>query len=207
MPTMEPPYLTVAVLPDPHDDGALESIGDLLRERGARPEGDGWFTERRRRMHLGPLPTWKGPEPRPVEILLSGGPLDGPDAPRARTVAFGRYVAGVLAAVAARARPLYGGVGVEATFPSPAELRAGVHPQGTAVDPFFVRGDVLTLPDVRTVLSKEFRRTTDIAAGTVFASWWPYVEGHPSSPGGLSIRNEWEGGRVLGRALMRHVLG
>lgn len=140
MTRMDAPFLTVTVYPDPRDDRTLEDVRDLLLERGARPDGDGFLIARHRRMCVQPAPSSDG---RPVEILMSAGPLDDPDQRPREMVAFGRYVTGLLVAVAERTRPLYGGVGVEEVFPTPAALRSGVDRQGAAVDPLFVRRDLL----------------------------------------------------------------
>jgi hypothetical protein len=43
MTKMEAPYLSVAVCPEPGDDSTFDRVVDLLRERGARPDGDGYF--------------------------------------------------------------------------------------------------------------------------------------------------------------------
>jgi hypothetical protein len=200
---MDAPFLAVAVCPDPRDDRTLEDVRALLLDRGAKPDGDRHFIDRHRRMLVQRLVTWDGPEPRPVEIVMSAGPLGDPGYRRHEMVSFGRYVLGLLVTVAERVRPLYGGIGVESVFPTPADLRAGVSAQGTITDPFFVRGDLLAQPDLGPTLAGEFRRATANTAGTVFASWWPFVDGHPAEPGGLPVREPWSRGRVLGRAVMR----
>lgn len=43
-------------------------------------------------------------------------------------------------------------------------------------------------------------------AGTVFASWWPFVEGLAATPDGPSIRETWTGGRLSGRVVTRYIL-
>jgi hypothetical protein len=121
-------------------------------------------------------------------------------------VAFARNVTGLLVAVVERTRPLYGGIGVEAIFPTPADLKSGLHPQGFVTDPLVVRQDVLARFDLDVVLAGEYRRAIKGPAGTVFASWWPFVDGRAAVPGGLSIWETWAGGRLLGRVAARYIL-
>lgn len=206
MTRMDAPYLAVAVCPDPGDDRTVESIRELLLERGARPDGEGFFIERHRRMRVQHVPHSEGKDCRAVEILMSAGPLGDPGYSRREMVAFARYTTGLLVAVVERTRPLYGGIGVEEIFPTPADLRGGLHPQGFVTDPLFVRRDMLARLDLGAVLAGEYRRATEGAAGTVFSSWWPFVDGRAAVPGGLSIGETWAGGQILGRAVARYIL-
>ncbi|MEU4620672.1 hypothetical protein AB0G04_11940 [Actinoplanes sp. NPDC023801] len=204
---MDAPFLTVAVWPGPGDDRTAETIGDVLLERGARPDGDGFFIGRHGRMRVQPDPRWDAGDTRPVEILMSAGPLGDPGHTRRQMTTFARHLTGLLVAVADRTRPLYAGIGVEDVFPTPDQLRDGVTAQGFVTDPFFVRRDLLAHAELGAVLAGEFRRTVETGAGTVFASWWPFVDGHPGTPGGLPARGMWAGGRILGRVAARHIAG
>ncbi|BEL04094.1 hypothetical protein Q0Z83_022850 [Actinoplanes sichuanensis] len=200
---MEAPYVTIAIFPEPGDDHVFETVCDLLLERGARPDGENHFIERRRRMYVDRSPRFD--LAGPVEIVMSAGALDDPDTTRRETAAFARYLTGLLVAVVERTRPMYGGIGIEACLPTPSELREGVSPQGFVTDPFFVRADLLGSPALKETLAGEFRRSIECRAGTVFASWWPFVDGKESTPGGLSIWQTWAGGRLLGRVAARHI--
>jgi hypothetical protein len=202
---MDAPHLTVVVYPDPDDDRTAEDFRELLAERGARLDEDGSFVERHRRMLVRRVPHAEDGDARPVEILMSAGPLGDPGYRRREMVSFARYVTGLLVAVAERTRPLYGGIGVEQVFPTPADLRSGVHRQGTVTDPFFVRRDLLAQSDLGAVLAGEYRRATEGPVGTVFASWWPFVDGPAEPPGGPSHWGTWAGGRILGRVATRHI--
>jgi hypothetical protein len=196
---MDAPHLSVAVYPDPGDDHTVDDIRALLLERDARPA----FPERQGPMLVQRVP---GHDSRPIEIVMSAGPLGDLDRPRRETVAFARHVTALLVAVTQRTRALYGGIGIESTFPTPADLRRGVHTQGVVTDPFFVRRDLLARSGLGSVLAREYRRTTESPAGTVFASWWPFVDGQAATPGGLSIWEPWAGGRLLGRVAARYLL-
>jgi hypothetical protein len=203
---MDAPHLTVAVYPDPAYGRTVEDIRELLLERGARPDGDDVFVERRRRMLVRQMPHSESTDFRPVKLVMFAGPLGDPGYSRREMVTFARYVTGLLAAVAERSRPLYGGIGVEDIFPTPAQLRAGVHTQGFVTDPFFVRQDLLARSDLGAVLAAEYRRATEGPSGTIFASWWPFVDGNPATPGGLSIWRPWSGGRALGQVVARYLV-
>lgn len=203
---MDPPFLTVTVYPDPGDDRTIEDVRGMLLERGARADDDGYFVERRRRMRVQQLPHWDEPGCRLVQILMSAGPLGDPGYARREMVTFARYVTGLLVAVADRVRPLYGGIGAEQIFPTPDHLRKGIGAQGFVTDPFFVRRDLLARADLAAVLTGEYRKAVDCSAGTVFASWWPFVDGQPSSPGGLPIDGTWAGGQKLGQVVTRYVV-
>ena len=202
MTNMDAPHLTVAVYPDPGDGDTVDEIRHLLLQRGARPDDNG-FIERHRRMLVGQVPHGGSGDPRPIEIVMSAGPLGDPGYRRREMVAFARYVTGLLVAVAERTRPLYGGIGVEQIFPRPAELRAGLHRQGFVTDPLFVRGDLLARSQLGAVLAGEYRRAIEGPAGTVFASWWPFVDGRADAPPG---GDKWAGGQVLGRVVARYLL-
>jgi hypothetical protein len=206
MTRMDAPHLTVAVYPDPGDDRTADDIRELLLERGARPDGDGFFIERHRRMLVQRVPHQDGRDARPVKIIMSAGPLGDPGYPRREMLAFARYASGMLVAVVERTRALYGGIGVEETFPTPADLRDGVSTQGVVTDPFFVRRDLLARSDLSAVLAGEYRRATEGAAGTLFASWWPFVDGPATTPGGLPTGGTWAGGRILGRVVAGYIL-
>jgi hypothetical protein len=203
MTRMDAPHLTVAVYPDPGDDRTAEDIREVLVERGARLDGDGSFVERHRRMLVRRVPHAEGGDSRPVEIVMSAGPLGDPGYQRREMVSFARYMLGLLVTVAERTRPLYGGIGIEQTFPTPVDLRSGVHRQGVVTDPFFVRRDLLAQSELGAVLAGEYRRAVEGPVGTVFASWWPFVDGPAGEP---SIRETWAGGRILGRVAARHIL-
>ena len=95
---------------------------------------------------------------------------------------------------------------MEQIFPRPAELRAGLHRQGFVTDPLFVRGDLLARSQLGAVLAGEYRRAIEGPAGTVFASWWPFVDGRPAAPDAPSGGDKWAGGQVLGRVVARYLL-
>ncbi|GAA1656961.1 hypothetical protein GCM10009828_103530 [Actinoplanes couchii] len=196
---MDGAHLSVSLFPEPGDDRAAGEIHNLLLERGARPDGDHHFIERHRRMRLDRA------DDGVVEIVMSAGPFDYPDGTRQQMIVFGRYLVELLVAVTERTRPLYGGVGVERPLATPGKLRDGIPASAYISDPLFVRQDLLARADLETVLTGEFRRTIPGAAGTVFASWWPFADGKPSNPGGLSQYGSWAGGRILGRVAARHI--
>lgn len=77
MTNMDAPHLTVAVYPDPGDGDTVDEIRQLLLQRGARPDDNG-FIERHRRMLVGWVPQGGGRDPRPAEIVMSAGPLGDP---------------------------------------------------------------------------------------------------------------------------------
>jgi hypothetical protein len=206
MSRMDAPHLTVAIYPDPDDDRTVEDIADLLLERGARPHGNGFYTEGHRRMLVQRVPSSDGHDAaRSVEIVMSAGPLGDPGYSRREVASCARYLTDLLTAVAERTRPLYGGIGVESIFPSPADLRGGVLTQGVVSDPLFVRRDLLARSDLASMLAREYRRSIEGPAGTIFASRWPFIDGRPATPGGLSIWETWAGGRQLGRVTARYI--
>lgn len=194
MARMDAPFLTVGVYPDPDDDRTLENLGELLVERGARPDGTGFFVDRGRRLHVQRVPASDGRDPRPVEIMMSAGPLGDPGYRRHEILAAARYVATLFAAVTDRTRPLYGAVGVEAIFPRPADLRRETATQGFAADPIFVRTDLLARAGLGAALTDEYTEVTEGPPGTIYASLrFPH-------------REKWEGGRILGRVVARHLV-
>jgi hypothetical protein len=206
MTRMDPPYLSVDIFPEPGHDEAFADVCDLLLSRGARPDGDGFFIERHRRMHVQRAPRSDAEDFQSVEILMSAGPLGDPGGSKREIATFARHVTELLVAVVERTRPLYGGVGIEEIFPTPAELRHGFSVQGFVSDPFFVREDLLARSGLRDALSSEYRRRIEGPAGTVFASSWPFVDGKESTPGGLSIWGDWAGGQLLGRVTEKYLL-
>lgn len=187
-------HLSVSIHPEPGDDQVLDRIRELLRERGARPDGDDHFRDRRRRMWL------HRADSGAVEIIMPAGPFDGPDGTRREKVTFARHLIDLLVAVTERTRPRYGGIGIEDILPTPAALRAGIPTQGYVTDPLFVRRDLLDDEALNTALNSDFRRIIPGTAGTVFASWWPFADESPATPGGLPIHGTWATGRLLGRA-------
>jgi hypothetical protein len=206
MPRSDAPHLTVAVYPDPGDDRTVEDLRELLLERGARLDDFGYFIERRRRMLVQRVPHSEGRDSRPVEIVMSAGPHGDPGYSRREIVAFARYLTGLLVGVVERTRPLYGGIGVEQIFPTPVDLRNGVSTQGFVSDPLFVRRDLLARSGLGAVLAGEYRRAVEGPIGTLFASWWPFVDGRGRDGDGALDLGAWRGGRVLGRVAARYIL-
>jgi hypothetical protein len=206
MPRLDAPHLTVAVYPDPGDDRTVEDLRELLLERGARLDDFGFFIERHRRMWVRRVRHSEGRDCRPVEIVMSAGPHGDPGYSRREMVAFARYLTRLLVAIVERTRPLYGGIGVEQIFPTPDDLRNGVDTQGFVCDPLFVRRDLLTRSDLGAVLAGEYRRAVEGPIGTLFASWWPFVDGQGRDGEGTLNLGAWGGGRVLGRVAARYIL-